>query len=71
MYAKPNTLFYNAVIDSWARAGRGRYAALHAEELLNELESKCQAGDLEVSPTTRLYNATILTWKTSHAFFFG
>jgi pentatricopeptide repeat protein len=67
MYAKPNTLFYNAVIDSWARAGQGRSAALRAEELLNELESKCQAGDLELSPTARSYNAAILAWKTSNA----
>ena len=67
IYAKPNTLFYNAVIDSWARAGQGKSAALRAEELLNELESKCEAGDLELSPSARSYNAAILAWKTSNA----
>jgi len=67
IYAKPTTLFYNAVMDSWARAKQGKAGALRAEELLVELETRCQAGDSELSPSTRSYNAVILAWKTSNS----
>lgn len=66
-YAKPTTLYYNAVMDAHARSKRGRAGALRAEELLKELETRCRAGDSELAPTTRSYNAAILAWKNSNA----
>jgi pentatricopeptide repeat protein len=67
MYAKPTALYYNAVMDAHARSGAGKYAALRAEELLKELETRCRAGDSELTPKTRSYNAAILAWKNSNA----
>lgn len=67
MYAKPTSLYYNAVMDAHARSGQGRQAALRAEELLLELETRCRAGDSELAPTTRSYNAAILAWKISNS----
>jgi pentatricopeptide repeat protein len=67
MYAKPTKLYYNAVMDAHARSKRGRVAALRAEELLKELETRCRAGDSELAPTTRSYNAAILAWKNSNS----
>lgn len=55
----------NAVIDAHARSGGGRAAAERAEVLLSELESRAQAGDASLRPTTRTYNAAILAWKNS------
>jgi pentatricopeptide repeat protein len=66
LYAKPTSLYYNAVMDAHARSRCGREAALRAEELLGELEVKSGAGDLELRPTTRTYNAAILAWKNSN-----
>jgi pentatricopeptide repeat protein len=67
MYAKPTALYYNAVMDAHARSHRGRQAALRAEALLLELETRCRAGDSELAPTTRSYNAAILAWKNSNS----
>ena len=66
LYAKPTSLYYNAVMDAHARSGCGRAAAVRAEELLRELEDKSGAGDLELRPRTRSYNAAILAWKNSN-----
>ncbi len=68
MYAKPTALYYNAVMDAYARSKGGRQAALRAEDLLLELETRCRAGDSELAPTTRSYNAAILAWKNSNSF---
>eukprot|EP00980_Cylindrotheca_fusiformis_P001461 scaffold345_cov134-Cylindrotheca_fusiformis.AAC.72 len=67
VYAKPTTLYYNAVMDAHARSGRGIVGALRAEALLNEMEQRHRAGDMELAPTTRSYNAAILAWKNSSA----
>ena len=66
IYAKPTTLYYNAVMDGLARSRQGKPAALRAEKLLDELETRGRAGDPELSPTSRSYNAVILAWKMSN-----
>ena len=66
MYAKPTTLYYNAVMDGLARSRQGKVGALRAESLLDELEARGRAGDIELSPTSRSYNAVILAWKMSN-----
>ena len=65
-YAKPTVLFYNSVIDAHARSHGGRASALRAEVLLAEIEQRGRAGDLELSLTTRSFNAAILAWKNSN-----
>ena len=67
LYTKPTTLHYNAVIDALARSGGGRAAAMQAEELVNELESRCRAGDAALQPRSRTFNAAILAWRNSNA----
>ena len=67
MYAKPTTLYYNAVMDGLARSRQGKAGALRAETLLDELETRRRAGDIELSPTSRSYNAVILAWKMSNS----
>ncbi|VEU37856.1 unnamed protein product [Pseudo-nitzschia multistriata] len=66
IYAKPTTLYYNAVMDGLARSRQGKTGALRAESLLDELEARGRAGDPELSPTSRSYNAVILAWKMSN-----
>ena len=66
IYAKPTTLFYNAVIDAHARSHGGREAAERAEVLLDEIEVRGRVGDSELCLTTRSYNAAILAWKNSN-----
>eukprot|EP00536_Pseudo-nitzschia_multiseries_P000972 jgi/Psemu1/321865/estExt_fgenesh1_pg.C_120024 len=66
VYAKPTTLYYNAVMDGLARSREGKAGALRAESLLDELEARSRAGDPELSPTSRSYNAVILAWKMSN-----
>jgi pentatricopeptide repeat protein len=67
LYAKPTALYYNAVMDALARSGGGRQAALQAETYLQELETRHRAGDVELIPKTRSYNAVILAWMHSNA----
>jgi len=66
IYAKPTTLYYNAVMDGLARSRQGKAGALRAESLLDELEVRGRAGDVELSATSRSYNAVILAWKLSN-----
>uniref|UniRef100_A0A7S4EP10 Pentacotripeptide-repeat region of PRORP domain-containing protein n=1 Tax=Pseudo-nitzschia australis TaxID=44445 RepID=A0A7S4EP10_9STRA len=66
VYAKPTTLYYNAVMDGLARSRQGKAGVLRAESLLDELEARGRAGDPELSPTSRSYNAVILAWKMSN-----
>jgi pentatricopeptide repeat protein len=67
LYAKPNTLYYNAVMDAHARSRGGLEAALRAEALLMELETKYRArDDPELAPTTRSFNAVLLAWKNAN-----
>jgi pentatricopeptide repeat protein len=65
LYAKPTVLFYNAVMDAYARVG-GKYA-LKTESLLDELYRRgLGAGDAELLPTTRSFNAVLLGWRDSN-----
>jgi pentatricopeptide repeat protein len=67
MYAKPTSLYYNAVMDGMARSKQGETAAFRAEEYLFEMEYREQAGDSELSPSTRSYNAAIFAWKMANS----
>lgn len=67
MYAKPTALYYNAVMDGLARSRQGEKGAFRAAEYLFEMEYRGQAGDLELTPSARSYNAAILAWKMSNS----
>lgn len=53
---KPDAFTYTAVIDSWAKSGY-RGAAARADQLLDKMEAKYLAGDLDLKPNTFTYNA--------------
>ena len=61
-HLKPTRAVYNALIDCWAKSGRGTYAARRAEALLHEMED---SGDLAVSPDIVTYNAVLNAWAKS------
>ena len=66
LYARPTVLFYNAVMDAYSRVG-GDYA-LKSESLLDELYRRgLGAGDRQLLPNTRSYNAVLLGWRDSNA----
>lgn len=67
VYAKPTVLFYNAFMDALARSGQGKVASLKCESLLKDLERRSIAGDVELQPTTRTFNAAILAWRESNS----
>ncbi|KAG7353119.1 PPR: pentatricopeptide repeat domain containing protein [Nitzschia inconspicua] len=67
MYAKPTALYYNAVMDGLARSRQGEKGAFRASEYLLEMEFRGQAGDVQLSPSTRSYNAAILAWKMANS----
>jgi hypothetical protein len=64
-YLKPTRFAYNAMIDCWAKSGRGTYAARKAEALLREMEDMCANGDATVSPNIVSYNAVLNAWARS------
>jgi hypothetical protein len=61
-YLKPTRAVYNALIDCWAKSGRGTYAARRAEALLQEMEA---SDDSAVSPDIVTYNAVLNAWAKS------
>lgn len=64
-YLKPTRIAYNAMIDCWAKSGRGTYAARKAEALLREMEGMGKDGDVTVSPDIVSYNAVLNAWARS------
>jgi hypothetical protein len=48
---KPDAFTYTAVIDAWAKSGY-RGAAARADQLLDKMESKYLAGDMDLKPNT-------------------
>ncbi|KAG7342139.1 PPR: pentatricopeptide repeat domain containing protein [Nitzschia inconspicua] len=58
-YMRPNNVLYNAVIDLWAKSGKGTYGARKAEALLREMD------ELRASPNTITYNSVIQSWAKS------
>jgi hypothetical protein len=64
-YLKPTRFVYNAMIDCWAKSGRGTYACRKAEALLKEMEDMCANGDATVSPNIVSYNAVLNAWAKS------
>lgn len=64
-YMKPNRACFNALIDCWAKSGRGTFAARKAEALLREMEELCALGDQAVSPNIVTYNAVLNSWAKS------
>jgi hypothetical protein len=61
-YAKPHTIVFNAVMDGIARSGI-KNAGKRAEELLYEMESLYHAGDEDMRPSRRSFNAVILAYR--------
>lgn len=64
-YLKPTRVAYNALIDCWAKSGRGIYAARKAEALLQEMEELGASGDTTMSPNIVTYNAVLNAWARS------
>ena len=64
-YLKPDRMTYNALIDCWAKSGRGTLAARKAEALLQEMEEMCALGDESVAPNIVTYNAVLNSWARS------
>jgi len=55
---------YNAVMDAIARSGEST-SGPRAEDLLNEMESLYRAGNDELKPNRRSYNAVILAYRNA------
>jgi hypothetical protein len=64
-YMKPNRMSFNALIDCWAKSGKGTFAARKAEALLKEMEEMCALGDSSVAPNIVTYNAILNSWARS------
>jgi hypothetical protein len=58
--AKPNTVVYNAIINSWAIHG-GRHAAFRAKAILEYMELESQSGNIETRPNIVTYNTVLKT----------
>jgi len=61
-YCKPHAILFNAVMDSIARSGLPD-AGERAEELLQEMKTLYEAGDEEMKPTRRSFNAVMLAYR--------
>lgn len=61
-YTRPHGIMYNAVMDSIARSGMPE-AGERAEILLEEMKSLYDAGDEEMKPTRRSFNAVMLAYR--------
>lgn len=59
-FVKPDRACYNALIDCWAKSGKGTLAARKAEALLKEMEE-----DPSLSPNIITYNAVLNSWAKS------
>eukprot|EP00980_Cylindrotheca_fusiformis_P023262 scaffold10302_cov118-Cylindrotheca_fusiformis.AAC.5 len=59
-YLRPSRACYNALIDCWAKSGKGTLAARKAEALLQEMED-----DPTLSPNIVTYNAVLNSWAKS------
>mmetsp|Transcript_90360 Transcript_90360/g.260513 ORF Transcript_90360/g.260513 Transcript_90360/m.260513 type:complete len:876 (-) Transcript_90360:45-2672(-) len=64
-FLKPTRVVYNALIDCWAKSGRGTFAARKAEAILQEMEALGAQGDTTVSPNIVTYNAVLNSWARS------
>jgi len=61
-YTKPAGIMYNALCDAIARSGMPG-AGKKAEEILAEMKALYEAGDEEMKPTRRSYNAVMLAYR--------
>ena len=61
-YTKPHGIMYNAVMDSIARSGIPR-AGEKARHLLHEMKTLYDAGDEEMKPSRRSFNAVMLAYR--------
>jgi hypothetical protein len=58
VFAKPDTITYNVVINAWAKSG-GKGAAAEAEKLLARMQKLHAAGDPDIKPNVVTYGAVI------------
>lgn len=58
VFAKPDTITYNVVINAWAKSG-GKGAAAEAEKLLAKMQKLHAAGDPDIKPNVVTYGAVI------------
>lgn len=66
-YMKPTRVIYNALIDAWAKSGKGTLGARKAEALLMEMEQVCAIGNVWVAPNVVTYNSVMNSWAQSGA----
>jgi hypothetical protein len=64
-YMKPSRNCFNALIDCWAKSGKGTFAARKAEALLEEMNEMYLLGDTYVAPNIVTYNAVLNSWARS------
>eukprot|EP00539_Tryblionella_compressa_P020584 CAMPEP_0178870102 /NCGR_PEP_ID=MMETSP0747-20121128/6895_1 /TAXON_ID=913974 /ORGANISM="Nitzschia punctata, Strain CCMP561" /LENGTH=924 /DNA_ID=CAMNT_0020537195 /DNA_START=89 /DNA_END=2863 /DNA_ORIENTATION=+ len=64
-YMKPTRILYNALIDAWAKSGKGVLGVRKAEALLREMEEMCASGDSSVAPNVVTYNSVVNSWARS------
>jgi hypothetical protein len=56
----PDAITYSSVISAWSHS-RQRDSVVKVESLLNEMLSLAEAGDKNVAPSVRSYNAVLRT----------
>ena len=65
MKIPPNAVCYNVMMDLWAKSGQGTLGARKAEQLLQEMQDRYEAGNEAMKPTLVSYNALLNAWARS------
>lgn len=66
-FMKPTRTIYHALINAWAKSGKGTLGAKKSEALLKEMEELCAMGDVSVAPNIVTYNSVVNSWAQSGA----
>jgi hypothetical protein len=61
--ANPTTNDYNCMLESWARSGKGDFAAERCEQILTQMQEGYEAGDRNVQPNLSSFKVAIMAWK--------
>jgi pentatricopeptide repeat protein len=59
---KPDMQAYTTLLQAWSRVGEPERTA----EVLNEMITKCELGELDGRPTTRVFDAVLQAWLRSN-----
>ena len=64
--AMPLTTEYNFLLESWARTG-GVFAAERCEQILTQMQSRYEEGDIHVQPNISSFKVVLMAWRHSNA----